>query len=92
MELKDLATFTIDIVEKNQIRPDAKWGNAKPLNLKVVKVIEGITGRGRTGIMLFLEDDKGQTYFANSTGRLIMSLGMAVRGAMERFNDDPNQS
>ena len=69
----------------------AYWHDAKPLTFKKLLIVEGATGGGRTGVGLYLEDDKGNKFYANTTGRIVNAMAAATRGAMQRFGDDPDK-
>lgn len=72
------STLSIIIRDKNSTEQleGGKYDNAKPLILRHAVI---------------LEDEHGNTYYANTSGRIIANgLGPATRGAMQRFNDNPD--
>ena len=74
----------------DDLHPYPEYQEGKPLFLKAVNIVQGITSNKRTGVELFFEDEQGNKYFAATTARLILNgLGGAIRGTMERFDDDP---
>ena len=76
----------------DELHPYPEYQEGKPLFLKAANIVQGITNNHRTGVELFLEDEQGNKYFTATTARLLLNgLGGAIRGTMERFNDDPYQ-
>lgn len=83
----------VTIQSKQQEHPFPEWKDGQPLYLKAVNIVEGLTPAGRTGVEFLVEDYNGKKYFMLSTGRMVLNgIGGTLRGAMERFNDDPNMA
>lgn len=90
--MSELANLTIKIKAKGDGPTFPEFDNAESLHIQGMIIVEGGTGLGRTGVGFYLIDDKGNRYYANTTGRIINAAASAVRGAMQRFGDDPDKS
>jgi hypothetical protein len=64
---------------------------AKELALKAAHIIQGMTGRSRTGIIFEMVDESGKKYFAKTTAQLIVNgVAAAARGFAVRCGDNPD--
>lgn len=73
--------------------PEFGGDEVKGLKLIGAEIVQGLTGRGRTGVILLFEDAEGNKYYSNTTARLIANgLAAAIKGTSERFSDDLNQA
>ncbi len=62
----------------------------KSLEFTAAVIQEAETARGRTGISFTMKDDEGNVYHVRTTDRIILNgVAAALRGAMERFGDNP---
>ena len=83
-----MTSLNIEMIEKGERKP-AMEGLA--LELDKVIIYEGASQGGRTGVMLKFIDKDGDKYFAVTTARMIVNgVASAIKGAMVRWNDDPN--
>ena len=85
-----MTSLEIRVQAYEDLHPFPEYQEGKPIFLKGVNIVQGITSKKQTGIELFFEDEDGNKYFAVTTARLMLNgLGGAIRGTMERFDDDP---
>jgi hypothetical protein len=81
----------IENQDKAKLDARLEGGNIKPLELKTANVVQGMTGRGRVGIILEMQDENGNKFFAKTTAQLIMNgLAPAARGFCMRVGDNPD--
>jgi len=86
-------TITIQSAKEQKEKPD--MANMAPIRLLLVGavIIEKGTDSGRTAVRLDFHDQSGNAFFAMTTGRILANgLAAAIRGAMHRFNDDPDKA
>jgi hypothetical protein len=63
------------------------------LTIEKVIIKEGATEGGRTGVAITLVDTNGKHYVTTTTARIVLNgIAPAIRGAMYRFNDDPDKA
>lgn len=85
-----MTTLEIKTQGYDEVHPFPDFQEAKPIKLMSANIVQGVVSNGKTGVELFFIDDEGNRYFMATTARMIVNgLSAAVRGAMERFDDDP---
>lgn len=61
------------------------------LDITAFNIVEDMTGRGRTGIIIEFQDAFRKKYFARTTARIIVNgVAPAGRGFMQSVNDNPD--
>lgn len=66
---------------------ECKGLDPAPLALKTIAVVQRATEGNKSGVLLLMEDINGTVYSAKMTAAMYLTIGGAVKGAMQRFND-----
>lgn len=90
MEGTHLSILLHDSSEKAKLEAMLTPDQSTSLELKVVNIVQGMTARGRTGMIFQMIDQNGKKYHFNTSARIIVNgVAPAGSGFMIRVGDNP---